>query len=194
MSSEAPAPELAVARLLEQLGGCGAAHCSGLNAAQWTALRYFRRANRFSRTVSAFALYHGTTRGTASQTIKTLATKGYLRRRPLEHDQRSFRLELTPKGRRALELDPLDEYVSAARALTEEERIALARGLGRMLERMRTGRERPVFGECTSCRHLRAQGECPEVEDGYRCALQEERLERDDLAALCVDYEPRQGV
>ncbi len=50
----------------------------GLTAAQWSVLRYFAQANRFSRTPSAFAAFHGTTRGTASQTIKSLETQGYL--------------------------------------------------------------------------------------------------------------------
>jgi hypothetical protein len=44
----------------------------GLTANQWNALRYFAEANRFSRTVSAYAAYNATTRGTASQTIKLI--------------------------------------------------------------------------------------------------------------------------
>jgi hypothetical protein len=36
-----------------------------LTAAQWRALRYVSRANRFSRTISAFAEFHLTTKGTA---------------------------------------------------------------------------------------------------------------------------------
>ena len=43
-----------------------------LTAAQWTALRFFARANQASRTPSAFASFQATTRGTASQTIKAL--------------------------------------------------------------------------------------------------------------------------
>ncbi len=54
----------------------------GLTAAQWTALRYFARANCFSRTVSAFADYHATTRGTASQTVKGLVICTVSVRRP----------------------------------------------------------------------------------------------------------------
>ncbi len=65
MLEQSPAPEQAVAELMEQLGhcACSEAFSAGLNPAQWSALRYFQRANRFSRTVSAFAQYHGTTRG-----------------------------------------------------------------------------------------------------------------------------------
>ena len=62
------------ADLVLQLGRAAYADCAagGLTQAQWIAMRYFARANRFSRTVSGFADFHGTTRGTASQTIKSL--------------------------------------------------------------------------------------------------------------------------
>ena len=43
-------------------------------------LRYFARANTFSRTPSAFAEFQATTRGTASQAIKVLEARGYLAR------------------------------------------------------------------------------------------------------------------
>jgi DNA-binding MarR family transcriptional regulator len=84
MSEKSSAPERVVAELVEQLGHCACSEAfqGGLNPAQWSALRYIERANRFSRTVSAFARYHGTTRGTASQTIRALVQKGFLRRRP----------------------------------------------------------------------------------------------------------------
>jgi DNA-binding MarR family transcriptional regulator len=64
----------------------------GLTPAQWTVLRYFARANRFSRTPSAFAAFHGTTRGTASQMIKNLEIQGYLTRMRSEADGQSTRL------------------------------------------------------------------------------------------------------
>ena len=53
----------------------------GLTPAQRTALRYFSKANRFSRTVSAFAEFHATTRGTASQTVKSCDTMKWRSRR-----------------------------------------------------------------------------------------------------------------
>ena len=64
----------------------GEGFVEALTSAQWMALRYFSRANRFSRTVSAFAEFHATTRGTASQTVKGLIEQGYLARIPSETD------------------------------------------------------------------------------------------------------------
>jgi len=51
-----------------------------LSPAQWMALRFFARANSFSRTPSAFAEFQATTRGTASQAIKALEAGVPLRR------------------------------------------------------------------------------------------------------------------
>src|SRR5262245_32512851 len=62
---------LLVGRLLQAEGYDGE-----LSPAQWMALRFFARANSFSRTPSAFAEFQATTRGTASQAIKALEAGG----------------------------------------------------------------------------------------------------------------------
>jgi DNA-binding MarR family transcriptional regulator len=62
---------LMVGRLVQFEGYDG-----GLSPAQWMALRFFARANSFSRTPSAFAEFQATTRGTASQAIKALEAGG----------------------------------------------------------------------------------------------------------------------
>ena len=82
-----------IAELVLRLGriASGEGLVEGLTPAQWTVLRYFARANRFSRTPSAFAAFHGTTRGTASQTIKNLEIQGYLTRIRSQADGRSAR-------------------------------------------------------------------------------------------------------
>ena len=46
----------------------------GLNPAQWEALRYLARANRFSRPPAGLADYLGSTRGTVSQTLDSAAS------------------------------------------------------------------------------------------------------------------------
>ena len=75
---------------------------SDLSPAQWMALRFFARANSFSRTPSAFAEFQATTRGTATQTIKALETGGYLVRQRSEADGRSVSLRLTSKEKKRL--------------------------------------------------------------------------------------------
>ncbi|MCC6205883.1 MAG: MarR family transcriptional regulator, partial [Hyphomicrobiales bacterium] len=74
----------------------------GLNPAQWEALRYLARANRFSRTPAGLAAYLGSTRGTVSQTLIALEQKGFVARQASDRDRRSIDLSLTAKGLEAL--------------------------------------------------------------------------------------------
>lgn len=191
MSQDARFSERAVAELIEQLGraATGEAFAAGLNPAQWAALRYFSRANRFSRTVGAFARFHGTTRGTTSQTVKALVRKGYLERHPVGGDRRSFRLDLTGKARRCLPEDPFLELVAVARALSPAQRAALAEGLEAMLDEVLRGRGRLRFGICALCRHLRIEGCCREAAGPHECGLLGEPLSEEETAELCVNFE-----
>ena len=59
----------------------GLQYAQGLNPAQWDALRFVARANKYSRTSGALARFLGTTKGTASQTVNALEKKGLLTRR-----------------------------------------------------------------------------------------------------------------
>ena len=190
MLEQSSSPQRAVAELVEQLGHCACSDAfgAGLNPAQWSALRYFERANRFSRTVSAFAEYHGTTRGTASQTIRVLVKKGYLRRLPALHDQRSFRLDLTERAQQELGSDPFSEFVSAAGTLPPEQCSALARGLRAMLEQVLEKRARRPFGVCTTCEHLRTLDGQSDGGCGHHCRLQGETLAEQELGRICVDH------
>lgn len=192
MVEKRPVSERAMVELIEQLGRCayGGTFTAGLNPAQWTALRYFGRANRFSRTVSAFALYHGTTRGTASQTVKALVGKGYLRRRPIETDHRTFRLELTAKARRFLAQDPSHDLVSAYGALSPEQRTTVVESLQTILARLVENRGRPLFGMCPSCAHLRGESGCLDGAAPYECGLFGETITEEDSAEICVNYQP----
>jgi len=114
-------------------------------AAQWAVLRYFAQANRFSRTPSAFASFHGTTRGTASQTIKSIETLGYLTRMRSEEDRRSVRFVLTDKARGILANDPFESLVRAADSLPPSVHGHLANALQRMLGQVTQERGKPPF-------------------------------------------------
>lgn len=180
----------AIAELVTQLGriSYGDGFTEGLTPAQWTALRYFSRANRFSRTVSAFAEFHATTRGTASQTVKSLVNSGYLSRRRSEQDRRSVFFELTDASRALLASDPLERLVAAATELSSTARRATFRGLDRMLRVLAEEQDRSVFGTCPNCKYL-GTGVCyksnlPE----YRCDLVGEPLTEADIDQLCVNF------
>jgi len=109
------------------------AFTEGLNPAQWAALRYFAQATPSARSVVAFARYHGTTKGTASQTIAALLKKGYLERHRSERDRRTVSVILTEPGRIVLANDPLNELAVAIAGLSDSHHKAMAEGLDQLL-------------------------------------------------------------
>ncbi len=192
MSAKPDVGERVVADLIAQLGRIahGEGFVGGLTPAQWSALRYFSRANRFSRTVSAFAEFHATTRGTASQTVKSLVNQGYLTRTRSERDGRSARLDMTHKGKAALADDPFEILAGAARALSPTARSGLESALERMVRHVAREYGRCLFGMCPSCMHLRGDGACVAGRPPYECGFLDEPLKNDELEQLCVNFAP----
>ncbi len=134
-------PKLSVrglARLIEQVGKAAynLGYTPGLNPAQWAALRYFDEATIERRTVTGFAQFQGTTKGTASQTVAALVRKGYLRRVSDKQDRRVHRLMITDEGQNLLRVDPLQELGKALESLEQEERWALAVSMEKVLRQL----------------------------------------------------------
>ena len=192
MRTKPEAGESLVAELISRLGRIahGEGFVGGLTPAQWSVLRYLSRANRFSRTVSAFAEFHGTTRGTASQTVKGLVSRGYLIRTRSRRDGRSIRLDLTEGGKKALVDDPFEILASAARALSPTAHSGLQRALQHMVRQVAREYRRCPFGTCPSCRYLRGDGFCVDGGPPYECGCLEEPLEAAELDQVCVNFAP----
>ena len=134
-------PKLSVrglARLIEQVGKAAynLGYTPGLNPAQWAALRYFDEATIERRTVTGFAQFQGTTKGTASQTVAALVRKGYLRRVSDKQDRRVHRLMITDEGQNLLRVDPLQDLGKALETLEQEERWALAVSMEKVLRQL----------------------------------------------------------
>lgn len=166
----------------------------GLTPAQWSVLRYFARANRFSRTPSAFAAFHCTTRGTASQTIKGLEAQAYLTRMRSNADGRSARLDLTDKAWAILDHDRLEALVRAADALPLKTRGHFASGLQRMHGHVAREGGKPPFGTCMSCEHLEG-GECSRDDQArFACGFLGEPLLPGELDGLCINFVPGQPM
>ncbi|MEX2515874.1 MAG: MarR family transcriptional regulator [Gammaproteobacteria bacterium] len=181
-----------VAELVMQLGclARGDKFIGDLTFAQWTAIRYFSRANRFSRTVSAFAEFHGTTRGTASQTVKSLVQNGYLSRKRSKSDGRSIDFTLTYKSKKLLAEDPFEALVVAAGALSNSASHTVARGLERMLRTMAQQRGKCHFGMCPSCKYFQEDGCYANGKPNYCCSLVDEPLMEAETQQLCVNFLP----
>lgn len=181
-----------IAELFLHLGriGSGEGFAKGLTAVQWTVLRYFARANRFSRTPSAFATFHGTTRGTASQTIKNLEMQGYLIRQRSEIDGRSARLDLTDKAISILANDCFEVMVRAVDALPAGVRGDFAHTLQRMLGQVALEKDMPPFGTCAPCKHLEGDGCCRDGGAPYACGFASVPLLLNEVDEICINFAP----
>jgi DNA-binding MarR family transcriptional regulator len=173
---------------IERLARLGEAP-GGINPAQWEALRYLGRANRFSRTPAALADYLASTRGTVSRTLASLEAKGYVARSPNPRDGRSVDFILTAQAREALGRDPLlgmaediDQALGRDAAVLRD---SLKRTLGNAIAR-NNGR---AFGACASCRHFRAHAHASSATP-HHCGLLDLRLSDADSLAICVEQEP----
>ena len=164
-----------------------------LSPAQWMALRFFARANQFSRNPSAFAEFQATTRGTATQTIKLLEAGGYLVREPSKADRRSIRLRLTSKGKKALARDPFEVLVRAVDSLGAKERTEMHHTLHKVLTIVAASGAHRRFGACQDCtyfggemRRNRASANSSAVE----CLLLGVPIQSADAGLLCVHFQP----
>jgi DNA-binding MarR family transcriptional regulator len=177
-----------IAELLVYLGRAarGGDAASDMTAAQWTALRFFARANDVSRTPSAFASFHATTRGTASQTIKSLLAKHYLARHEAVDDRRSVRFDLTDAGLAAMREDPLRALSEAIDRLEAGLKSALRQALPALAGELAAIRDTVAFGTCGDCRHYSGGA------ISY-CACVAAELAPADLGRLCINFAAREG-
>jgi DNA-binding MarR family transcriptional regulator len=162
-----------------------------LSPAQWMALRYFARANPFSRTPSAFAEFQATTRGTASQAIKALEAGGYLVRQRSKADGRSVSLRLTSKGKKALAGDPFEVLVRAVDLLDAKERTAMHHALHQVLTTVAASGAHRRFGVCQDCAHFGGETCCnPTGASSLACLLLGLPIRSEDAGLLCVHFQP----
>jgi DNA-binding MarR family transcriptional regulator len=162
-----------------------------LSPAQWMALRYFARANLFSRNPSAFAEFQATTRGTATQTIKSLEAGGYLARQPSKVDKRSVTLRLTSKGKKTLARDPFEVLVRAVDTLDAKEQTAMRRALRQVVSTLATQGAHREIGVCQGCTHFGREmfGNPPSTNHSTaECLLLGVPIQPDDLNLLCVHF------
>ena len=173
-----------VAELLVHIGRAALREdgLTDLTAAQWTCLRFFARANVSTRTPSSFASFQATTRGTASQIIKSLERRGMLARTPSDSDRRSVRFDLTDEARAVLSRDPLRDLVGVVGELGEAERERFLETLSTLASALAARRRTPSFGTCRDCRHFGAAG------DAAYCACMAATLAAEDVDRLCASY------
>jgi DNA-binding MarR family transcriptional regulator len=165
-----------------------------LSPAQWMALRFFARANSFSRTPSAFAEFQATTRGTASQAIKALEAGGYLVRQRSQADGRSVTLRLTDKGHEVVARDPFEVLVRAVDSLKAQQQTAMRDALHHVLTTIAASGTHRHFGVCQDCAYLGGEmysDSTSASRSALKCLLFDVPIEADDAALLCVHFQPK---
>ena len=148
-----------------------------LNPTQLAMLGYLARANRFSRSPSHVAEHLGTTRGTATQSLKSLLQKGYVTEHRSEVDRRVISYKLTDTGQElACVSTPLQTALST---IGDEARQALQRALKTLLLGIITQNKGREFGFCRDCTHHKDPDGAP------YCALLNLALKPDEADQIC---------
>jgi DNA-binding MarR family transcriptional regulator len=181
---------LLVGRLVQAEGYHGE-----LSPAQWMALRFFARANQFSRNPSAFAEFQATTRGTASQAIKALEAGGYLVKQRSEADGRSVTLRLTDKGKKTIARDPFEVLVQAVDSLDPKDQAAVHHALRHVLTTVAASGVHRHFGVCQNCAYLGGDTCCGSTNatwPAFECLLFGVAVETEDAGLLCVHFQPKE--
>ncbi|TKZ17501.1 winged helix-turn-helix transcriptional regulator [Shimia litoralis] len=153
-----------------------------LNPTQRSVLGYLARANQFSRSPSHVSDYLGTTRGTTTQSLKSLLQKGYVKEQRSELDKRVISYALTPKGQDiAGSAVPMED---ALNALGSNERDALQSALLSTLRNALAKNGGREFGLCKTCIHHREKGGAP------YCALLKTALSAEEADQICHEQVP----
>lgn len=173
---------------LERLARAGE-QSGGLNPAQWDALRYLARANRFSRTPAALAEYLATTRGTVSRTLASLEEKGLIARLASDRDGRSVDFDTTKAGRALLAEDPLAQIAADIAQATQNDARLFADLLQRVLRAALARNQGRAFGICRTCRHFRRDA-ANGAQGPHHCGLLDVPLSDADSARICAEQSP----
>lgn len=158
-----------------------------LNPTQWEALRYFAKANRFSRTPAALAEYLGSTRGTVSQTVIALEKKDCIKRTPSARDKRSVEIAVTPLGEQQLANDPRQKLASSIEATGTG--LPLEDALSQVLSEAILRNNAKSFGICASCRFFLRTDKSEKSDVSHHCGLLNVPLSDKDAEKICVEHE-----
>ncbi|UXX83182.1 MarR family winged helix-turn-helix transcriptional regulator [Roseovarius pelagicus] len=168
--------------LITRLGRLDAADGWGddLNPAQRSALDYLSRANELSRSPSHVAEYLGTTRGTASQTLKALLRKGFVTEIRSESDRRSIQYDVAEAGHTALLTK--SRLLLALSEMPDSELSEVHSILAKTLEVAADRNGFRPFGICQTCRYFAPR------QGGGHCKLLNIALAASETKKICHEH------
>jgi DNA-binding MarR family transcriptional regulator len=177
--------DLHIRELVNRLARLDAASAWGsdLNPTQRAVLDYLGRANRFSRSPSHVADYLGSTRGTVSQSFKSLVQKGYVSERRSEFDKRAISFDLTEKGLDVVKAgSPLTDVLAGC---SSDQKDAVLTALQQVLGGVLSQNAGRAFGVCANCVHHVSRPL------GGFCSLLSEPLTQSETTQICHEYTSR---
>lgn len=161
---------------------------NGLNPAQWEALRFIAQANKYSRSPTALADYLGATKGTVSQTLIALESKGLITRCKKTDDRRQVELCLTEAGQEMLLRDPMQTLEQATLEVADELGVQMVKGLTRLLHDLQTRNQINEFGVCQDCSLFCVNTQAAADLGGGTCGSTGETIDAAEKTKICVNY------
>ena len=156
----------------------------GLQEVHLQVLLYLSVCNRYSNTPIAVTDYLNATKGTISQSLKVLETKGYIYKQPDMNDKRVVHLILTEQGKKIIEqVIPPSIFVNAVKTMTEQQVEDLKVSLTLLLSSLQKAHQLRSFGVCKTCRFFTRD------DNGFRCGLTQESLSNYDASRICREHE-----
>jgi len=156
----------------------------GLQPIQLEALHFLNNCNRYSDSPVGVTEYLGLTKGTVSQTLKVLHSKGLIKKIPDKKDKRTTHLKLTRAGEKLLEKAvPAALLSNAYEQLPAEEKTQLINNLKGLLTTIQQSNTMKSFGVCHTCRFNRKVN----IEQ-YFCELTQEALSIKDIQLICREH------
>ena len=149
-----------------------------------SALMYLARCNRYSNTPLAVTEYLGLTKGTVSQSLKSLEANGFIVKRQDQRDKRSVHIELTDSARVLLaSVTPPKFLVDATNRMgLQADELELL--LGDLLRNIQRNERVPTFGLCKSCSFHQ------QLDSEPFCGLTQEPLTRLAIDLICREHQP----
>ncbi|EGU41477.1 MarR family winged helix-turn-helix transcriptional regulator [Vibrio splendidus] len=160
----------------------------GLQPIHFEALYYLSICNRFSDTPKAVTEYLGLTKGTVSQSLKVLETKGYLIKQPDVTDKRVTHLVVSQQGRKLIKTvfpPPLMERAinTNTKENTGVDGAELQQQLQLLLRSIQNENRLHTFGVCATCQHNQ-----PLSKGTYLCGLTQLPLSDEDIKLICIEH------
>jgi len=157
----------------------------GLQPIHMEALSYLSSCNRYSNTPQGVTDYLGLTKGTVSQTLNLLVSKGLIKKIQDRKDGRKRHLTLTSEGHKVIKNRlPAPVFLEAYKYLAPAMQSQFTENLELLLRTMQQNNALKSFGVCHSCRFNQQTSAHTSF-----CQLTEETLSKEDTQHICREHE-----